>query len=1076
MAGGQWRIVFGLAALSAIAASANGQDETAPKVYTQAAEIAPNLGQTPEAEKPPENLAELFAVGATPEWIWGADNNQSYFLRTEFTGPAKSAWLQTAVDNKGTVWINNQKVLDNEAWETADLANVTAAIQPGVNTLTIRVENAGGSAACIAKLVIQDANGTSRAVVTDGTWLAASKRNAPNGVAVRTIGKLGIKPWGDPFRRGSAPDTMRDVFELRPGFQVEKLFTVPKDELGSWVAITFDNKGRLIVSDQGDKGLCRITPAPLGSSEPTKVERLDVKISSAQGLLWAFDSLYVSVNGGIGSGLYRIRDTNGDDQLDDVVKLKEFRGGGEHGPHALRLSPDGKSIYVCAGNHTKPPFDVQTNAPPQTMGGARTEQLHGTLTEGNASRLPVNWDEDLLLRRQWDANGHATGILAPGGWVAKTDPDGKTWELFSAGYRNEYDMAFNADGELFVYDADMEWDVGTPWYRPTRVVHATSGSEFGWRSGTGKWPTSYPDSLPQLVDIGPGSPVGVEFGYGTKFPAKYQKALYVCDWTFGTMYALHIQPDGAGYKARKEEFVSRTPLPLTDVAVGQDGALYFTVGGRGTQSELFRVTYVGNESTKKVDAQDTAGLTQRVLRRTLEVHHHRAADPSKVVNAVWSYLGHPDRWMRYAARIALEHQPAEAWQARVFAEKNPEALITAAVALARQGDPSVQPPLIAALERLSWDTLNRDQRVEWLRAWELTFIRLGMPDDATAARVAKRLEPLFPSQEPIADRTLCNLLVFLKSPNVIPKTLALMAEPDTAATADLAAPLARNASYGKAIAATMANPVDLQKMHYAFALRNLKTGWTLDQRKAYFDWLQAAREKKGGNSFQGFLRNIDREAFENATEPERLAMESFGARQPYKAPELPKPTGPGKDWTLDELLAMAEQAKSGRDFKNGEKMFAAARCVVCHRFAGDGGATGPDLTQAAGRFSFKDLSEAIVDPSKVVSDQYRAVTIQTTDGKAYTGRVVAEGGDTVTMLVDPEDPTKLVTMKTADIDERVVNAVSLMPKDLLKTLNQDEVLDLMAYVLSRGNPRDGMFTGGGGNERRRPARAQRSGS
>ena len=90
-----------------------------------------------------------------------------------------------------------------------------------------------------------------------------------------------------------------------PGFQVERLFTVPRETLGSWVSIAFDNKGRLIASDQEKLGLCRITPPPIGSDEPTKVEHLDVKITSAQGLLYAFDSLYLSVNGGPGSGLYR---------------------------------------------------------------------------------------------------------------------------------------------------------------------------------------------------------------------------------------------------------------------------------------------------------------------------------------------------------------------------------------------------------------------------------------------------------------------------------------------------------------------------------------------------------------------------------------------------------------------------------------------------------------------------------------------------------------------------------------------------------------------------------------------------
>ena len=179
-------------------------------------------------------------------------------------------------------------------------------------------------------------------------------------------------------------------------------------------------------------------------------------------------------------------------------RLPNSEGGGEHGPHSVRLGPDGKSIYVIAGNHTDPP------------------------TGFSRSTIPTNWSEDHLLPRQWDAWTRCRKV-APGGWIARTDEQGKDWEMFSIGYRNPYDFDFNADGEIFAYDADMEWDMGTPWYRPTRVVHATSGSEFGWRSGTGKWPAYYGDSLPQAVDIGPGSPVGACFGYGAKFPAKFQR-------------------------------------------------------------------------------------------------------------------------------------------------------------------------------------------------------------------------------------------------------------------------------------------------------------------------------------------------------------------------------------------------------------------------------------------------------------------------------------------------------------------------------------------------------------------------
>ena len=162
-----------------------------------------------------------------------------------------------------------------------------------------------------------------------------------------------------------------------------------------------------------------------------------------------------------------------------------------------------------------------------------------------------------------------------------------------------------------------------------------------------------------------------------------------------------------------------------------------------------------------------------------------------------------------------------------------------------------------------------------------------------------------------------------------------------------------------------------------------RVGWTLDLRKTYFGFLSEARQKSGGASFQGFFNNIDKDAFDNATDTERLAIEATGLRKPYKAKELPKPIGPGQEWTTGELVQFCEsEAQEGGEFQERpERCYAAARCVVCHRFGGDGGATGPDLTQVAGRFGVKDLVESIVEPSKVVSDQYRASIVLTDDGQ-----------------------------------------------------------------------------------------------
>ncbi len=888
-------------------------------------------------------------------------------------------------------------------------------------------------------------------IVYGGTSGDQSVQGATVGVSDRELGHTGSVP--------------REVFELLPGFQAEKLFTVPKEDLGSWVCITFDKKGRLLASDQGTKGIYRITLPPVGveggetTVEPLDFSGCDIQPTGAQGMLYAFDSLYFSINGRLGSGLYRARDTDDDGQFDECVILKKLDGHGEHGPHALRLSPDGTRIFLIAGNHTDPPFKA------------------GEDLENNnySSRVPTNWGEDLLLPRLWDANGHARGRMAPGGWIASTDPDGITWDIWSIGYRNPYDMAFNADGELFTYDADMEWDVGSPWYRPTRVVHATSGSEFGWRSGTGKWPTYYHDSLPALVDVGAGSPVGVEFGYGLRFPAKYQKALYICDWTFGTMYAVHLTPDGTSYTAEKEEFISRTPLPLTDMAAGRDGALYFTVGGRGAQSELYRVTYVGQESTKSTTLKDEAFAPERRMRQVVELFHGREFDVQEFCDALSSapnnelremlIVRNGDRTSITALRRAAQSKSLAPYLREFLQNQNLTAneCLESITALTRGAGRNgldaekVRALSVATLKRISFGELTTDEQLKYLRSLSLVMIRLGGPDPKERLAFLECLDTWFPSDTASLNRELCQVLVYLKSPTVVAKTIELLKQDAVHEEISMSGLLARNAGYAEAFHKMIANPPDRNQIWYAFCLRVAEAGWTTKLRGDYFRWFGRSQHWAGGSSFRKFLQNIENELWTRTSENERILIEAAGARTPFYRPTLPEPSGPGREWTLEEVRAIAEDGMIDRDFENGEKMFAATRCIVCHRFAGDGGSTGPDLTQLAGRFNIKDLTEATMDPSKVISDQYQSSTIVTRDGQMVNGRIIAENEKQISVITDPEDSTKVVEISKDNIDEIISSTASLMPKGLLNKLNQDEVLDLLAYLSSRGDRQDPMF-------------------
>ena len=213
------------------------------------------------------------------------------------------------------------------------------------------------------------------------------------------------------------------------GFHVERLYNPSDNNEGSWVAMTFDDKGRIIACDQYGY-LYRITVPPIGADTTTnkmKVQKLEInvpgdtshaeiKMGMAHALLWAFNSLYVTVNDeGEGtdktrpSGLYRLQDTNGDDEFDKITVMKRLHGEGEHGPHSIVLSPDKKSLYVIAGNFTD-------------------------LPEMDNYYLPKTWKNDNLLPLLLDPNGFGNDRQPPGGWIAKTDSTGSRWELFSSGF------------------------------------------------------------------------------------------------------------------------------------------------------------------------------------------------------------------------------------------------------------------------------------------------------------------------------------------------------------------------------------------------------------------------------------------------------------------------------------------------------------------------------------------------------------------------------------------------------------------------------------------------------------------
>lgn len=1008
-------------------------------------------------------MTALSAVAApVPKWIWHSNGGQTatnnevrLFRKTFFVeGKVRNALLAVAADNSAEVFLNDAPVVVARGYDKATTADVTAWLRAGENVLAVRGVNSEGPAAFTLRLEVFRARNAVTTVVSDESWLAgagdepANWRAPGTGIpagwlAAKDVKASGGDAWREVFK--APPATAAGQLQVPPGFKVELLHSAGAHE-GSWICLTMDTKGRLIISPQrDDQPLLRVTLNRGGQVE--QIEPIPAPLRQAMGLCYAHNSLYVNGHGPKGTGLYRLIDANRNDRFDtnEVHFLKKFAGEGEHGYHAVVEGPDGM-IYVMSGNHTKVPEGVAKDSPHR------------------------NYQEDLFLPRQWDAGGHAVGVLAPGGYIVRTDPAGRKWELLLAGFRNSYDFDFNADGEIFTFDSDMEWDWGLPWYRPTRVNHCVIGGEYGWRSGSAKEPDYYADTLPATVNIGIGSPTGVKFGMKSNFPEKYRRALFVMDWSYGRILAVHTVPRGASYAGNFENFVKGKPLNVTDLDFGTDGAMYFTTGGRGTQSGLYRVSYVGGDARSDVDAETKQTLLKvtaaageaRALRHQLERFHGKKSPVA--VGVAWPHLSSPDRFIRYAARIAIESQDVAFWKSRALTETNPQAALTALLALARCGGRDAQNDLLYALLRFTREPLTEEQLLEGLRAMQLSFSRQGKPEAALVRMVAEQLDGFYPAASERVNRELSSLLVFLDSPHVIAKTLALIERAQT----------------------------QEEQIHYIFQLRNLKYGWTLEQRQRYFSWftkvrqggrsevtypagapynvwtnqLQAVkrhpaqlvqwfkdvdREYGDGSSFAKYLVNIRKDAIAKLTSAERNALAPLLAEninaEPWK-PVLERKFV--KEWTLADFEGALDQVAGGRDFKSGKYAFNDAQCISCHRFGNEGGAVGPELTGVGSKYSRRDILESLLDPSKVVSDQYQNTTIVKKDGDDITGRITDENGERVIVLPNMLATEATVEIPLSEIARREPSKISPMPNGLLNNLTKEEILDLLAYLESAG--------------------------
>jgi putative heme-binding domain-containing protein len=968
--------------------------------------------------------------------------------------------------------------------------------------------------------------------------VAAQSANVPAAAGQSTAGHAASAP---------APAIR---FTTLPGFTIERV--VPASNTDSYVVITFDSRGRLVVSKEFDNPRALLDRDGDGVFESEQV--ITDKVKNCQGLWFDGPTLYgacapadAPVAQGPGapavSGVYMMQDTNGDGVADTFETFSTVHGGiQEHGPHAIRRGPDGLPT-LSAGNNTFVPDELID--PMSPLRGDKESQLLPALPDGRGFGPSVK--EGL----------HGT--------LSRIDVAHHRYVLLFGGIRNAYDHAYNLAGEMFTFDSDMEWDINMPWYRAVRSVHAIPGGNYGYRNGSGKFPPYYLDSLPPMRDVGRGSPVGVEFYQHTAYPAQFHDAYFEADWSRGRLLWTPLERTGATYKTtnEKEEFVHGEPLNITDIEVGPDGMLYFSTGGRGTEGGIYRVRYTGAPGAASTPApsgvlaivrqpqplsswgyaaleqkkasmgeawgRDLAAFAKAAnaggsasvgasgedraqavlmlqrhgpqpnadLLKTLaadrDVNVRAAAvyvagaqgsagsgtgsaDAVKAIAAsalkdadpwvrrraaealvrlglsaeqpsfapvadIFHLLDDADRFVRYAGRLALEWTPRAAWKDLALNDTSRTGGIESMVALVdtATSDSDLEPVFKKQLAWLAKTDIPVDDELRLLRAFQLAAINAKQVRPDLRTQVHALLIKRFPAQDERLSRQLALTLAWAGQPETIGKIMAAMPQGDT-------------------------NP-QLQ-IHYVYALRTMTDGWTAAQKAQLVDWYAKASTWRGGASFQGFINllfdaslqtfNADEKKLAYAKVPQFAPLtetELAAIAQRQTAQRAASRQNPATTRTRGVAMISREEILQEQIFTpqrtppsvaDGRKTFETV-CAACHRFGSIGNDIGPDLTTVSSRFQKRDMLEAILWPSKTISDQYQLTTVETADASTVSGFLVQQDDQKVTLRT-PDTVGRSIDIPRARIKSLRKSPVSLMPEGLVDQLSQQEIASLMAFL------------------------------
>jgi putative membrane-bound dehydrogenase-like protein len=590
-----------------------------------------------------------------------------------------------------------------------------------------------------------------------------------------------------------------------------------------------------------------------------------------------------------------------------------------------------------------------------------------------------------------------------GGNIYRCNADGSKLRLYATGFWNPFGIHMDQLGRIIAVDNDPD---ASP---PCRMLHVVEGGDYGYQFRYGRsgrhpfqsWDGQLPGTLPMICGVGE-APCEVLRYESHGLSSKYFGKHFVTSWADHRLEMYRLEPRGISYKAKQQVLVQGgKDFRPCGMAIAPDGSIYLS------DWVLPDYNLHGKGAIWQVRAKMTVNTT--IEEGTRGSFKFELPDTRPMLKP---QLASEDPFEQLIARQMLA-KDAKALSADPFASYRPSRVLCQVLLSQREtGDVKFQKRIPEYLRSTHEDL--QFLAAKWVSDLALKEYRSDIETALQNTKLTPRMTLAFATalaridgQEVSETRIADRFVERLNDPKLTPE---------------------QRQQFLKLI------PVTHPKLTVKLLQQMLSTeNQSLQQDVALSLTLHPKPERLLAMKTaieQGKLSRDATAIMEQSLQPSTTAKSDYSKGRP--------PVENTDAWL--QAFGKNGNASAGRRVffsQNGPG------CYRCHTLDGRGNDVGPDLT-TIGRMEPRRIMESLLQPSATVAPQHQAYTLVMKDGRTLTGTLVRTYLDTYTYL-SPEG--KQFEVKTYDVEETAPAKKSLMPEGLLNQLSDQEVRDLVAFLL-----------------------------